>query len=198
MKIESCSWCDRSTHTVKACSANTKITLSGVTFKPIPFGEEQAEIPNERCPMCNVRRGHAHHPGCRIEECPGCGGMAIVCLEEYDDLADDILSPIDSVDTSGVCYRAGCDNSTREVHKSDSLWTAEVYNTAPKQEMPKGDGFLKPSVVFFCSSECLSRWIKQEAKAAKRDNRRFGMNPEIARLYAPKEGFDPADVPDLP
>ena len=63
-------------------------------FVRIKFGKERrfGEVTsNDRCPDCNVKAGHFHHPGCDIEECPRCGQQLLscncgaVCTFHYED-----------------------------------------------------------------------------------------------------------------
>ena len=51
-------------------------------FVRIKFGGERrfrGETATGRCPDCNVKVGHFHHPGCDIEECPRCGQQLLSC-----------------------------------------------------------------------------------------------------------------------
>ena len=51
-------------------------------FVRIRFGKERrfgGETATGRCPDCNVKAGHFHHPGCDIEECPRCGQQLLSC-----------------------------------------------------------------------------------------------------------------------
>ncbi len=54
----------------------------GSTGDPIKYGKElRADWGRDggRCHDCGARPGHYHHPGCDVEECPGCGGQLIGC-----------------------------------------------------------------------------------------------------------------------
>ncbi len=46
----------------------------------IPFGAEpHLTITGSRCVDCRVGTGGFHHPGCRMELCPRCGGRLRSC-----------------------------------------------------------------------------------------------------------------------
>ena len=54
----------------------------GTTGDPIKHGEEKRADwgrDGHRCHDCGAKVGHYHHPGCDVEECPGCGGQLIGC-----------------------------------------------------------------------------------------------------------------------
>jgi len=54
----------------------------GSTGDPIKHGEEKRAYwgrDGHRCHDCGAKVGHYHHPGCDVEECPGCGGQLIGC-----------------------------------------------------------------------------------------------------------------------
>ena len=54
----------------KTCTGNI-IEIDGRFIDPIPAEED--------CGDCGVQKGRIHHPGCDIEECPGCGGQRAFC-----------------------------------------------------------------------------------------------------------------------
>lgn len=189
MKV--CNYCAKYTKDTDTCTDNKKIELSGKIFNPVPYGRERKGPGPERCPTCNVRKGQPHHPGCDIEECPSCGRKIFHCVPMDED-EDDMLYAPDEPEVRGICHRGSC---TRPTYNGD--WHAEVYITGPKPD-ENGEMVLEPSLVYFCSPDCATKWIKQEARAAKVQNRKFGMKADLARLYAPKLTFNPADVPELP
>ncbi len=54
----------------------------GTTGEPIKHGEETRSDwgrDGQRCHDCGAKPGFYHHPGCDVEECPGCGGQLIGC-----------------------------------------------------------------------------------------------------------------------
>ncbi len=54
----------------------------GTTADPIKHGEETRSDwgrDGKRCHDCGAKPGHYHHPGCDVEECPGCGGQLWGC-----------------------------------------------------------------------------------------------------------------------
>lgn len=54
----------------------------GSTGDPIKHGKElRADWGRDggRCHDCGAKVGQYHHPGCDVEECPGCGGQLIGC-----------------------------------------------------------------------------------------------------------------------
>jgi len=65
----------------------------GSTGDPIKHGEETRSdwgSDGERCHDCGAKVGHYHHPGCDVEECPGCGGQLIGCeCLQYDTEEED-------------------------------------------------------------------------------------------------------------
>lgn len=79
---------------VDECSPNP-IYIRGDTgekrYERIPFGQEtriDTSRLGERCPDCGCKRGHYHHEGCDIEECPICHRQMLSCSCEfywYDD-----------------------------------------------------------------------------------------------------------------
>lgn len=62
-------------------SAQLKRTyvIEGKELQRIPFGSERPPWRGERCGDCDVRRGQLHVVGCDVEDCPACGGQAIMC-----------------------------------------------------------------------------------------------------------------------
>jgi len=68
----------------------------GSTGDPIKHGEETRSDwgrDGKRCHDCGAKPGHYHHPGCDVEECPGCGGQLIGCaclLEDKDETEEGV------------------------------------------------------------------------------------------------------------
>jgi len=56
-----------------------------VRHQLVPFGSETRftafahDDKEARCPDCNAKRGHVHHPGCDVEECPNCHRQMLSC-----------------------------------------------------------------------------------------------------------------------
>jgi len=54
------------------------------TLPPVKYGDEtryghSKPFGEKRCPDCNAKPGQFHHPGCDIEECPGCHHQLLMC-----------------------------------------------------------------------------------------------------------------------
>lgn len=74
-----CEFCGKDMMRAAGC-VKVQIVHNGKKYDPIKFGDDgYAMDENDRCPDCNVKYGHYHHPGCDIERCPVCGGQLITC-----------------------------------------------------------------------------------------------------------------------
>ncbi len=67
----------------------------GSTGDPIKHGAETRSDwgrDGKRCHDCGAKPGHYHHPGCDVEECPGCGGQLIgcECLESDEEIESEL------------------------------------------------------------------------------------------------------------
>lgn len=81
-----CEWCKQEMSTANGCVGI--VTIMGRLITPIRYGNEtRNQYSGERCHDCNVKRGRYHHPGCDVEECPGCHGQLISCgcLDDGDE-----------------------------------------------------------------------------------------------------------------
>ncbi|MGZ3451712.1 MAG: hypothetical protein ACXVEF_19030 [Polyangiales bacterium] len=54
------------------------LVIDGVEVARIPFGEER-DREESPCPECGAYYFELHEWGCRIEECPACGGILMEC-----------------------------------------------------------------------------------------------------------------------
>lgn len=77
-----CNCCDRYMLETDGCDC-FPMTLNGIEYQPIKVGDPgdwmEGESDDARCPDCNAKMGHYHHPGCDNERCPKCGGQLISC-----------------------------------------------------------------------------------------------------------------------
>lgn len=69
------SWDDE----IAAAQEERTYLIGGEEQSRIPFGSERPPWRGERCGDCDVRRGQLHVVGCDVEDCPACGGQAIMC-----------------------------------------------------------------------------------------------------------------------
>lgn len=59
-----------------SCDGLMKIRMhEGRVLSPVQWAAEETA----RCPGCNILGGGFHHPECRLEVCPMCGGQLISC-----------------------------------------------------------------------------------------------------------------------
>lgn len=70
---------------VESC-APTPLTLDGVEYQQVRFGDEVGWPEAERCHDCNVARGGVHHPLCDLQPCPICQEQLGVCGHEFEEL----------------------------------------------------------------------------------------------------------------
>lgn len=72
-----CRYCKKDMRTADSC---VDLPFIG-GYHPVPYGQEQGWpiTPPARCPDCNVKLGHFHHPHCDKEECPRCHNQALSC-----------------------------------------------------------------------------------------------------------------------
>ena len=89
-----CEYCNREMLKAAGCIDKYIRYADKKDFVRIKFGKERRfgeVMSNDRCPDCNVKAGHFHHPGCDIEECPRCGRQLLscdcdaVCTFHYED-----------------------------------------------------------------------------------------------------------------
>lgn len=75
-----CEYCNKDMLKADGC-IKVPIKHNGKNFAPIKFGDEVHRYldDTDRCPDCNAKKGHYHHPGCDWEECPVCGGQLLSC-----------------------------------------------------------------------------------------------------------------------
>jgi hypothetical protein len=67
-----CELCEQEVGLAYSCMKRLK--------RQIPFGgEPRPAITGPRCMDCRVGVGGFHHPGCRMELCPRCGGRLRFC-----------------------------------------------------------------------------------------------------------------------
>ncbi|TDI17450.1 MAG: hypothetical protein E2P05_02240 [Acidobacteria bacterium] len=77
-----CKDCKRGMYESDGCRKFVIPMKNGTTVDPIKHGKEtRADWGRDghRCHDCGAKVGHYHHPGCDVEECPGCGGQLIGC-----------------------------------------------------------------------------------------------------------------------
>jgi len=78
-----CNDCKQGMYESNGCRKFAIPMKDGSLADPIPYGEEQERAAfaegNPRCHDCGAKKGHYHHPGCDVEECPECGGQLIGC-----------------------------------------------------------------------------------------------------------------------
>lgn len=75
-----CEYCNKDMLKADGC-IKVPIKHNGKNVAPIKFGDEVHRYLDDvdRCPDCNAKKGHYHHPGCDWEECPVCGGQLLSC-----------------------------------------------------------------------------------------------------------------------
>ena len=63
-------------------------SIGGVLHPRVPYGAENDDWNADRVPChdCRVVKGQLHVPPCDVEQCPACGGQAIGCDCEHDDV----------------------------------------------------------------------------------------------------------------
>jgi len=90
-----CNDCKQGMYESDGCREFAIPMKDGTMAAPIKYGEEVERSGfaegNPRCHDCGAKKGHFHHPGCDVEECPECGGQLIGCecvasdVEEIND-----------------------------------------------------------------------------------------------------------------
>ena len=77
-----CKTCNQDMRKADGC-LNIPVVISGIKYDRIKFSDEDCFFGNfeegSRCGDCNARRGHYHHPGCDLEQCPVCTLQLISC-----------------------------------------------------------------------------------------------------------------------
>lgn len=90
--MDNCKYCHQDKEHSDSCLC-IQIKVDGEVFQPIKYGDEIIYTENyiklaERCPVCNVKIGGYHHPGCTYEQCPICDMPIVYCgcvLEEWEE-----------------------------------------------------------------------------------------------------------------
>lgn len=83
-----CDVCGQRKLIADGCSCST-VKCNEKKYKRIRFGEEEFEHVENCCHDCGTRRGHFHHSGCDVEECPVCGGQLLGCDCEIEFITED-------------------------------------------------------------------------------------------------------------
>ena len=87
-----CELCNHEMTAADGCTDDPIILSDGSRHEPVRFGSELGwPSERDRCGDCGARRGHVHHHGCDIEECPRCHNQAISCecrIMELDELEE--------------------------------------------------------------------------------------------------------------
>lgn len=77
-----CKDCGRGMKESDGCRKFAIPMKDGTVADPIKHGEETRSDwgqDGKRCHDCGAKPGYYHHPGCDVEECPGCGGQLWGC-----------------------------------------------------------------------------------------------------------------------
>jgi len=80
-----CPTCNGYMRAVDGCSPHP-IYLEGKRYERIPYGQEthiDTSGLGDRCPDCGCKRGHYHHEGCDMEECPICHRQMLSCSCDF-------------------------------------------------------------------------------------------------------------------
>lgn len=72
-----CNICGQKISLADKCKGNGFIEFSD--GKIFPSLSSFVITQDRRCPICNVKNGMPHHPGCSIEVCPRCGDSLVSC-----------------------------------------------------------------------------------------------------------------------
>lgn len=65
----------------------TTFKIHGMEYKRIKYGDEQSNFTLPiHCVDCSVKKGYFHAFGCDIEICSNCGGQAISCPCDYEEV----------------------------------------------------------------------------------------------------------------
>ncbi len=74
-----CEVCGAEMKTALTC-ALTSLVVGDLRRQRLPYGAETDRPPGgPRCRDCGVLTGGVHHPGCSVEQCPGCGQQLFCC-----------------------------------------------------------------------------------------------------------------------
>lgn len=81
-----CEYCGKEMSKSSGCDCII-FMMDGLSYKRTVFAGDK----NEKCPDCGCHFGRYHHPGCRMEICPICGGQLLSCCCRDGDI--DMLVP---------------------------------------------------------------------------------------------------------
>lgn len=76
-----CEECKQDMLTAHGCT-EVFVFVNNKFMPRLAYGHDQRAVgldPTSRCHDCNVTWDHLHHPGCDMEECPGCHRQVISC-----------------------------------------------------------------------------------------------------------------------
>lgn len=89
-----CKDCKQGMYEADGCRMFIIPMKDGTDVEPLKYGEEVARAAfaegNPRCHDCGAKKGHYHHPGCDVEECPRCGRQLISCYCQLVDKDEEV------------------------------------------------------------------------------------------------------------
>ena len=90
--MATCTDCKQDMRTAEGCTVD-ELTLGGVVYQRKAFGFEPGwPTKRDRCGDCGVSKGHHHHLGCDIAQCPACGWQLLSCGCAFDEYGPDELA----------------------------------------------------------------------------------------------------------